>query len=221
MVVIPYDGGDDAAERMHRRLLDDAVLRRADVDAAELVLGGDLAFDQFADLVLGLAQVLGDLAHHVLVDLDDLQLGLGDLALGLGARGDVLRALAGEPCPIALQRREPAQLHEVLVVEIADAGQLLLDQIDFLVLCLFLRGETGDLLVQLRDALVQLRLLAGAAVDADVEQLGFARHDRGNFGIAGAARQHRRKRDPVEAALLGFQPCGACPQAVEILGDDR
>src|SRR5207248_5312664 len=32
----------------------------------------------------------GDLADHVLVDLDDLQFGLGDLALGLGSCGGVL-----------------------------------------------------------------------------------------------------------------------------------
>src|SRR5439155_21442797 len=76
-------GGDDAAHGVHRRLQHDAVLRRADVDAAELILGGDLALDELADLVVGLAQILGYLADHVLVDLDDLQFGFGDLALGL------------------------------------------------------------------------------------------------------------------------------------------
>src|ERR1700748_1539981 len=48
-----------------------------------------------------------------------------------------------------------------------------------------------------------------------------ARHDRGNVGIAGASRQHRREPDLVRAALLGLQPRRARPQAVEILGDDR
>jgi len=59
---------------MHRRLEHEAVLRRADVDALELVLGGDLALDEFADLAVDLAQLLGDLAGGVLVDLNDLQL---------------------------------------------------------------------------------------------------------------------------------------------------
>ena len=102
-----------------------AVLRRADIDPPQLVLGGHLALDEFADLVVGLAQILGDVADHVLVDLDDLQLGLGDLALGLGARGDVLRALAVEPRGVALQRGQPRNLHQMLVVEIADAGEFL------------------------------------------------------------------------------------------------
>jgi len=72
-----------------------AVLRRADVDAAQLILGGDLALDEFAELVVGLAQILGDFADQILVDLDDLQFGLGDLALGLRPRGEILTALAG------------------------------------------------------------------------------------------------------------------------------
>src|SRR6202012_4162931 len=99
-------GGDDATDRMHGRLLDHAVLRRADIDAPQLILGGDLALDEFADLVVGLAQILGDLACHVLVDLDDLQFGLGDLALGLGARGYQLGALPVEAGGVALELRK-------------------------------------------------------------------------------------------------------------------
>ena len=79
-------GGDHAADGVDRRLQHHAVLRRADVDPPQLIFGGDLALDELADLVVGLAQILGDLADQVLVDLDDLQLGLGDLALGLGDR---------------------------------------------------------------------------------------------------------------------------------------
>ena len=45
-----FAGGDDAADRVHGELMDDAVLRRADVDALELVLGRDLALDELADL---------------------------------------------------------------------------------------------------------------------------------------------------------------------------
>ena len=127
-------GGDHAADGMHRRLQHHAVLRRADVDPAQLVFGGDLALDEFADLVVGLAQILGDFADHVLVDLDDLQFGLGDLALGLRARGDVLRPLAGQPRGVALQRGQARNLHQMLVVELANADQLLFDQRDFLVL---------------------------------------------------------------------------------------
>jgi hypothetical protein len=53
-------GGDHAADGVHRRLQHHAVLRRADVDPAQLILGGNFALDELADLVVGLAQVLGD-----------------------------------------------------------------------------------------------------------------------------------------------------------------
>jgi hypothetical protein len=44
----------------------------------------------------GSPQLLHDLGAHLLVDLDDLQRGLGDLALRLGDAGDELAALALE-----------------------------------------------------------------------------------------------------------------------------
>ena len=49
----------------------------------QLIHRGDLAFDQFGDLGADVGKLLGDVAAQVLVDLDDLQLGLGNLALGL------------------------------------------------------------------------------------------------------------------------------------------
>ena len=54
-------------------------------------------------------------------------------------------------------------LHQMLVIELADADQLLFHQRDFLVLGCFLRREARDFLVQLRDPLAQLRLLSGFA----------------------------------------------------------
>ena len=125
---------DDAADRVDGRLVHHAVLRRADVDALELVLGRDLALDELADLAVDLAQVLGDLAAQILIDLQDLQLDLGDLALGLGGRRDELAALALEPRRLALERGQLGDRHEVLAPEIADALELLADQLDFLLL---------------------------------------------------------------------------------------
>ena len=57
---------------------------RPEVDAFQLVLGSRLPLDQLRDLAANLRQLFADVAAHVLVDLDDLQLRLGDLALGLG-----------------------------------------------------------------------------------------------------------------------------------------
>ncbi|GAA0002002.1 hypothetical protein BRDID11002_20030 [Bradyrhizobium diazoefficiens] len=111
-------------------------------------------------------------------------------------------------------------LHEMLLVEIAHAGELLLHQRDFLVLGPLLRGETLDLLVELLDALAELRLLAGTAVDADVEQLGFGGEQRLDVVIVAAIEQRLREIDPVDTALLGLEPCRARQRGVEILGDD-
>src|SRR4051812_5524414 len=213
-------GGDDAANGMHRRLQHHAVLWRADVDTAKLVLGGDLALDHFADLVVGLAQILGDLADHVLVDLDDLELGLGDLALGLRARGDVLRTLAVEAGAIAFERGEARDLHQMLVIEIADADEFLLHQRDFLVFGSLLRGEALDLLVELLDALAQLRLLASAAVDAHVKQLGFGIEQSLDIVFVAAIEKRLWEFDLVETTLLGLKPRRARLRGVEILGDD-
>ena len=60
------------------------VLRRADVDALELVLGRDPLLDELGQLAPDFGQLLADLSAQVLVDLNNLQLCLGDLALSLG-----------------------------------------------------------------------------------------------------------------------------------------
>src|SRR6266702_1999224 len=213
-------GGDDATHRVHVRLKHHAVLWRADVDAAELILGRDLALDRLADLVIGLAQILGNLAHHVLVDLDDLELGLGNLALGLRPRGDVLRTLAVEARAVALERGQARDMDQVLVIEIAHTDELLLHQRALLVLGFLLRRQTLDLLVELLDALAELRLLARAAVDADVEQLGFGGDQHLDVGIVATIEQRLRKLDLVEPALLGLKPRRPRLPRVEILGDD-
>src|SRR6266446_9834651 len=213
-------GGDHPAHGMDRRLQHHAILRRADVDATQLVFGRDLALDEFTDLVVGLAQVLGDFADHILVDLNDLQFGLGYLALGLRPRCNVLRPLACEPGRVALQHRQTRNLNQVLFVELANADQFLLHQRNFLVFRLFLRRQAGDLLVQLRDPLAQLRLLSGPSIDTNLEQLGFARDDRLDIGVIGTREQHLRKYDVVEAPLFGLQPRGPRPQPVEVFGDD-
>ena len=121
-----------------------AALRRADVDALELVFGGDFLLDEFGGLAANVGEVLADLGAHVLVDLQDLDLGLGDLALGLRDRGDKLSALAFEARLLALQRGDAGELDELLAPQLADALQLLLDPLDLLVLGGDLRDEAAD-----------------------------------------------------------------------------
>ncbi len=95
-------------------------------------------------------------------------------------------ALAGQPGGVALQHRQAGELHQALLVQRANPDQFLFDQRDFLVLGLFLGGQTGDLFVELRDALAQLRLLSGAAGGAHLEQFALARHHVLDVGIVGA-----------------------------------
>ena len=58
-------GGDDAADGINVRLEDNTVLRRAQIGAPKLVLRRHLALDIFADLAVGFAQFLGDVAAQL------------------------------------------------------------------------------------------------------------------------------------------------------------
>ena len=131
--MIGVAGGDDAADGVHGGLKHRAVLRRANFDALELIFRSHLALDEFADLAVDLARLLGDLAAEIAVDLDDLQFGLGDLASDLGGLRDQLRRSRLPAAP----RRAPARSarsmrHELLFPKIVDADHFALDQLDFL-----------------------------------------------------------------------------------------
>ena len=82
------------------------------------------------DFAVDLAHILGDFAAEILVDLDDLQLGFGDLALGLRNRSDELRAFALDAGAVALQRGQAGDRHQIFLPELAHAFQLFLDQIN-------------------------------------------------------------------------------------------
>ena len=127
------------------------VLRRADIHALQLVFGRDLALDEFADLGIDLAHLLGDFAAEILVDLDDLELYLGDLAFGLGHGSDELRLFAVEARRFPLQLGQASDLNQVLLEQIAHPFELAIDEFNFSLLGLLLGGQTDDLLLQLLD----------------------------------------------------------------------
>src|SRR5687768_17672633 len=81
-------GADDASYRMHGELMYATVLRRANVDAHELILGRNTFFAQLRRLRPDVRKLLAHLAAKVLIDLQNLQPGFGYLALGLRNRGD-------------------------------------------------------------------------------------------------------------------------------------
>src|SRR5262249_56606318 len=102
------------------------------VDAFELVLGRDFALDELADLAINLAQFLGDVAGDILIYLENLQRGLGNLTFGLRRGRNQLTAFTVEPRRFTLERSKPGELDQTLVPKIAHACQLALDERNFL-----------------------------------------------------------------------------------------
>ena len=76
-------GGDHASDCVNGKLVHAALLRRADFNLLEQVLGGNAPLLKLGDFALDFAQFLRDLTTQILVDLQNLKLGFGDLALGL------------------------------------------------------------------------------------------------------------------------------------------
>ena len=77
---------DDGSFGMDAQLVNDPGLRCLDIDPFQIVLGGDQALGKLAAVAFGLAQLIGNLRTVIGIDLQDLQLGFGDLAPGLGDR---------------------------------------------------------------------------------------------------------------------------------------
>ena len=182
-----------------------AVLRRADVDALELVLGGDLALDELADLAVDLARLLGDLAAQIAVDLDDLQFGLRDLACGLRGLRDQLRGFALQPHRLAFELGQLGERDELLLPQIVDASfsrSISLISFSLDSRCAF-RPRTSSLSCSI--ALAKLRLLADARVAPQLEQLALAVEDRGDVGIVGARQKIGRKFDCARCRRARFR----------------
>jgi len=76
-------------------------LRCPNIDAFELILGGDDPLPQFSDFALRLLQVFEHFGLKVLIELEDLQFGFADLAAPLGrfARCIGRARLPDEPYP--------------------------------------------------------------------------------------------------------------------------
>ena len=79
---------------------------RADFHPAEHRLGVHRLRDHLEHLGLGIAQVLGDVGHSVVVELGDLLLLLGDRLAGLGDIGIGVRDLAFQAERGALQLQD-------------------------------------------------------------------------------------------------------------------
>src|SRR5262245_2790609 len=197
---------DDAPDRMHGKLMHAAVPRRADVDALELVLGRNPFFNQLRGLCPDLGQLLAHLAAKILIDLQDLELGFGDFAPGLGDRGDQRSSCSQQPRRVSFQSHKACDWDEVLAPQFAYAFELLTDQLDFPRLAGDLLLEAADLLLELPDALVQLRLLTRARRAAQLEQPSLSYHDPRDDRIGRTRREVLWTDQPFCVVAFGFEP---------------
>src|SRR5262252_2477392 len=212
--------GEHSADRVHVQLMHDAALRGTNIDAHELVLGGDLALDQLGHLALDLAQLLRDLASQLLIDLDDLELGLGDLGASLRDRGSELAMLSLDPHRFAFELGQTRDRDEPLRPQKSHTFQLAADQLDLALLGVGLLGEALDFLPELRDPLPELRLLAGTGGFAQLEQFLLALHDAADVGMVRTRDQLLRKAELAVIIAFGFQAGLARHQLVDAFDDD-
>src|SRR5262245_45054994 len=213
-------GRHHPADRVHRELMHHPVLGCADFDALELVFGRDLALDELADLGVNLAQFARHLAAEILINLDDLQLDLADLATRLGYSRDRLCTLALEARCLSFKRDQSIDLYQVLVPKRPYAFELTLNQLDFLGLCLLQCSVSTNLLVKLCDPLPELRLLAKPGTASQLEQFAFALDGSGGIGLVHTGQQSSREADLLDLIALARQPGLARAHLVEALGDD-
>jgi len=133
----------------------DTLMRRADLDPPQLVLGRDPPLGQFRGLGAVLGQILADFRAQILIDLDDAELGLGNFAAVLRDLGKQDAVVALKARRLALLGGQPPELDQVLLPKLACALQLLLDPLDLFVLGRQLLLGAPDLLVEFRDLRAQ------------------------------------------------------------------
>ena len=119
---------------MRLQLVDDSRLRRPDLGTPQFVGRGIGAFLQFGRLCLGFPQVFEHVGTEILIELEDLQPGLGHLGARARDIGDQLTAFALQARLVTLQLLQTGERDQALCIEIGDAGQLLADIADFIFL---------------------------------------------------------------------------------------
>ena len=67
-------GGNNASDSVNGQLVDDAILRRPDINPLELVQGCNLFFHEFRCARTDIGEFAAHFRAHILLDLHDLQL---------------------------------------------------------------------------------------------------------------------------------------------------
>ena len=142
------------------------------------------------------------------------------LPLAWATEAEQLPALAVEPGGVAIEGVDAGDRHQVLLVQVAHADQLLANQLDFARLGVELGVEADDLVLQLADALLQLRLLAEPGRAAQFEQPALVGDGIGDRRIVRMRESSSGGKTTVSSAVaLGLQPRLARFQLIEALGD--
>ena len=167
----------------------DAVLGRANFDPGEHVLSRNLPFGTYGQIGADRGELLAGLGAQILVQLEDLQLGLGDLVLAFSNRGGQLAAIALGPGEIALQGNHPCKLNQVFLPEGLHALQLFPNPFKLIALGGRLRLKTDDFLPKLGDPLPQLRPLSIGGRPPNIEQALLPRQKQRNAWVHAAFDQ--------------------------------
>jgi hypothetical protein len=100
---------------MNSELVNKACLGCADVDMTKFVFGSNKTLRIFADFSSALAQLIRHFGSHVVVNLDNLQLGFCHLAFGLRSRRDQISKFAIKIGRFPLQRIDAGGGYHTLV----------------------------------------------------------------------------------------------------------
>src|SRR3954451_1441124 len=156
---------------------------------------------------MGMGTRIGDLWRQSNAKYMASQQRASDVAGGLGALSKVMR--------LALQSGVLGIGAYLVIEQQATAGVIIAA-----LLRRDLAGEALDLLLELRDALPELRLLAGPGALAELEQVALTGHRPGELGVAGPGEKLGREDDLADIVALGLEPGEAGLELVQALDHD-
>src|SRR5262249_53402883 len=149
-----------------------------------------------------------------------LQFCLGYFAFGLSNRSLELTSFAFEPGAVSLESRQTSDLHKVVFPKLAHALKFFADKRDLSGFRVLLRGKSLNFILQLGDALFQLRLLAERGRATKLKQLAFIGDGDGDGALVGTGEQFGRKLDGLGAVAFGFEPRFTRGELIESFGNN-
>ena len=153
-----------------------------------------------------LAQLLGGLTTRVVVDLNDLKLGLGDLPAARGFGSDQLSALTLKARRVALKGDHTGEWDQLLFPKRHHTFELLVDQGDLAAFGFNLLFKATDFFPELVGTLAKLRFLPASRLHPQVEELALVRQDMRDGALhVFAGQQIVGEANGVGGILLGLE----------------